>query len=149
MVPFTTVIAGTVTDPKFPRLVGDSWHAGAEVPLPLANAPFTTVIAGTVTDPKIPAAVGDSWRPAAASLLGVAPLAAVAALSAMSLMGTASAPARHPDASTAHATMTSGGTAPRSGARGPETLLPLGNAPFTTVIAAGMTDTKLPPYKGD
>jgi hypothetical protein len=105
------------------------------------------VSAGTETDPKIPAYVGDSWRPTAASLLGVAPLAAVAA---MSLMGTASAaPARAADAPTAHTTMTSGSTASHLGARGAETPLLLANAPFTTVIAASMTDTKLPPYKGD
>jgi hypothetical protein len=66
----------------------------------LGSVPFTTVIAGTVTEPKFPRLVGDSWRPAAASLLGVAPLAAMAAVSAMSLLGTASpAPARHADAS--------------------------------------------------
>jgi hypothetical protein len=118
--------------------------------MPLGNAPFTTVITGTEADPKIPTYVGDSWHPTAASVLAVAPLAAVAAVSAMSLMGTASAaPARPADASTAHTTMTSGSTASHSGARGAETPLLLANAPFTTVIAASMTDTKLPPYKGD
>jgi hypothetical protein len=63
--------------------------------------PFTTVIAGTVTEPKFPRLVGDSWRPTAASLLGAAPLAAIAAVSVMSLLGTASpAPTRHAAAST-------------------------------------------------
>lgn len=28
-VPFTTVIAGAVTEPKFPKLVGDSWRPTA------------------------------------------------------------------------------------------------------------------------
>jgi hypothetical protein len=65
-------------------------------PLALGNAPFTTVIAGAVTEPKIPVAAGDSWRPVPASVLGVAPLAAVAAVTVMSLMSGASAgPARH------------------------------------------------------
>lgn len=123
---------------------------GAGAPLPPGSVPSTTVIAASMTGPKIPAFVGDSWRPTAASLLAVAPLAAVAAVSAMSLMGTASAtPTLPADASTAHTTMTSGGTASRPGSRGAETLLPLANAPFTTVIAASMADTKLPPYKGD
>ena len=151
--PFTTAITGSVTDGKIPAAAGDLWaHAGsqatatprrhlmttmtsggtaprqdtarARTPLPLASVPFTTVIAGTETDPKIPAAVGDSWRPVAASLLGVAPLAAITAVSAISLLGTASAaPARHADASTAH--------------------------PFTTVIAASMTDPKIPEAVGD
>jgi hypothetical protein len=137
----TTTAAGTTPRPG---------ARGAKAPLPPGNAPFTTVIAGTVTEPKIPPLVGDSWRPTAASVLGVAPLAAVAAMSAMSLMGTASAaPTRPADASTAHTTMTSGSTESHSGARGAETPLLLADAPFTTVIAASMTDTKLPPYKGD
>jgi hypothetical protein len=90
----------------------------------LGSVPFTTVIAGTETVPKIPAFVGDSWRPAAASVLGVAPLAAIAAVSALSLLGTASpAQARPADALTAH--------------------------PFTTVIAASMTDPKIPEGIGD
>jgi hypothetical protein len=116
-VPFTTVIAGTVTDPKFPRLVGDSWtHAAPEYPV--------TTITIAALDTKIPAAAGDSWRPTAASMLGVAPLAAVAAVSALSLLGTPSATvARHADASTAR--------------------------PFTTVIAASMVDPKIPQGIGD
>jgi hypothetical protein len=95
----TTTAAGTTPRPD---------TRGAKAPLPPGNAPFTTVIAGTVTEPKIPPLVGDSWRPAAASVLGAAPLAAVAAVSALSLLGTASpAPARHADASAAQVCVTS------------------------------------------
>jgi hypothetical protein len=123
---------------------------GAETPLPLGSVPSTTVIAASISGPKIPAFVGDSWRPTAASLLGAAPLAAIAAVSAMSLMGTASAtPTLHADASAAHTTMTSGGTAHRPGARGAETPLLLASTPFTTAIAASMTDTKIPAAAGD
>jgi hypothetical protein len=142
-VPFTTVITGSVAEPKIPVATGNSWaHAGSEYPV-------TTVTIAAV-GPKLPPYVGDSWHPTAASVLAVAPLAAVAAVSAISLMGTASAaPARPADASMAHTTMTSGGTAPRLGARGAETLLPLANTPFTTAIAGTVTIPKIPEYVGD
>jgi hypothetical protein len=80
---------------------------GAQAPLPLGSMPFTTVTAGSVDGPKLPPCQGDSWRPSAASMLGVAPLAAVAAVTAMSLMGGASATAtRHSDAAAAQTCVT-------------------------------------------
>ena len=80
---------------------------GAQAPLPLGSMPFTTVTARSVGGPKLPPYSGDSWRPTAASVLGVAPLAAVAAVTAMSLMGGASAaPTRHSAAATAQTCVT-------------------------------------------
>jgi hypothetical protein len=45
--------------------------------------------------------------------------------------------------------MTSGGTAPRRGARGAGSPLPLGSVPFTTVTVGSVGGPKLPPYQGD
>jgi len=93
-VPCTTVVAGSVTDPKIPTFVGDSGMA----------APFTTIPVAAL-GPKIPEGVGDSWRPAVAGLLGAVPLAVAAAMTGVSLMGTAVA-APHASAVTAQACVT-------------------------------------------
>jgi hypothetical protein len=78
--------------------------------LPPGNVPCTTVVAGSVGDPKIPPFVGDSWRPAVAGLLGAVPLAVAAAMTGVSLMGTAAASphASGPAAQECVGTVTSG-----------------------------------------
>jgi hypothetical protein len=55
--PFTTVIAGSMTGPKIPEGIGDSWtHAGPEYPV--------TTVTIAALDPKLPPFRGDSWHPA-------------------------------------------------------------------------------------
>lgn len=82
--PFTTVLAGSMTGPKIPEGIGDSWtHAGNEYP--------ATTVAIAALDPKLPPYTADSWRLVAASVLAAAPLAvASAALAGVSVAGAAS-----------------------------------------------------------
>jgi hypothetical protein len=78
--PFTTVTAGSVTDPKIPAAVGDSWAHAHEYPV--------TTVTIAALGPKLPPYSGDSWRLAAASMLGAVPLAvASAALAGASVAG--------------------------------------------------------------
>jgi hypothetical protein len=62
-VPFTTVTAQSVTEPKFPRLVGDSWRpAGgvlAVVPLAVASAALVgaSAVGGASSGPSRHAAL--------------------------------------------------------------------------------------------
>jgi hypothetical protein len=92
--PFTTVITGSMTSPKIPTGIGDSWtQTGPEYPV--------TTVTVAALGPKLPPYSGDSWR-LAASVLGAAPLAVASAVSALSLLGTPSATVARPaDASTA------------------------------------------------
>jgi hypothetical protein len=82
-VPFTTVTAGSVGDPKIPTYVGDSWRPAAAcalgaVPLALVSAALVgaSVVGGASDVSSRPAGVVPA-RPAAALSLGSVPFTTV------------------------------------------------------------------------